>query len=151
MAQLFIPSIAVAGDPKIDDAVAVPPLDERATLYLLPGVGDGTGVGVGLGLGATVGVGLGATVGLVLGWPVFLWLGFAGLLLLGCLMIDGLRMVRGNAKDLVLPPPGSDEFIFLARRVGYTVPRNGRQRRRGNRPRHQRQHLCRRHRPGRRG
>lgn len=37
------------------------------------------------------------------------------------MLIDGLRMVRGNAKDLVLPPPGSDEFIFLARRVGYTT------------------------------
>ena len=34
-------------------------------------------------------------------------------------LIDGLRMVRGNTKDLVLPPPDSDEFIFLARRVGY--------------------------------
>ena len=30
-------------------------------------------------------------------------------------------MVRGNAKDLVLPPPDSEEFIFLARRVGYTT------------------------------
>lgn len=36
-------------------------------------------------------------------------------------LIDGLRMVRGHAKDLVLPPPDSDEFIFLARRVGYTT------------------------------
>ena len=36
-------------------------------------------------------------------------------------LIDGLRMVRGNAKDLVLPPADSDEFIFLARRVGYTT------------------------------
>lgn len=35
------------------------------------------------------------------------------------MLIDGLRMVRGNAKDLVLPPPDSDEFIFLARRIGY--------------------------------
>ncbi|MCP9465294.1 MAG: hypothetical protein NNA25_10940 [Nitrospira sp.] len=35
------------------------------------------------------------------------------------LLIDGLRMVRGNTRDLVLPPPGSDEFVFLARRVGY--------------------------------
>ena len=34
-------------------------------------------------------------------------------------LIDGLRMVRGNAKDRVLPPTDSDEFIFLARRVGY--------------------------------
>lgn len=37
------------------------------------------------------------------------------------MLIDGLRMVRGNAKDLVLPPIGSDEFIFLSRRVGYTT------------------------------
>lgn len=36
-------------------------------------------------------------------------------------LIDGLRMVRGNAKDLVLPPADSEEFIFLARRVGYTT------------------------------
>jgi glutamate-ammonia-ligase adenylyltransferase len=36
-------------------------------------------------------------------------------------LIDGLRMVRGNAKDRVLPPPDSDDFIFLARRVGYTT------------------------------
>ncbi len=35
------------------------------------------------------------------------------------MLIDGLRMVRGNTKDLVLPPADSDEFIFLARRVGY--------------------------------
>ncbi len=34
-------------------------------------------------------------------------------------LIDGLRMVRGHAKDLVLPLPDSDEFIFLARRIGY--------------------------------
>jgi glutamate-ammonia-ligase adenylyltransferase len=37
------------------------------------------------------------------------------------MVIDGLRMVRGNTKDLVLPPQDSDEFIFLARRVGYTT------------------------------
>lgn len=37
------------------------------------------------------------------------------------MLIDGLRMVRGNAKDRVLPPMDSDEFIFLARRVGYTT------------------------------
>lgn len=30
-------------------------------------------------------------------------------------------MARGNAKDLVLPPPNSGEFIFLARCVGYTT------------------------------
>ena len=37
------------------------------------------------------------------------------------MLIDGLRMVRGNAKDLVLPPTDSEEFIFLARRVGDTT------------------------------
>ena len=37
------------------------------------------------------------------------------------MLIDGLRIVRGNAKDLVLPPSNSEEFIFLARRVGYTT------------------------------
>lgn len=29
-------------------------------------------------------------------------------------------MKHGNAKDLVLPPD-SEEFIFLARRIGYTT------------------------------
>lgn len=33
-------------------------------------------------------------------------------------LIDGLRIVRGNAQDLVLPPSGSDEMVFLARRLG---------------------------------
>jgi [glutamine synthetase] adenylyltransferase / [glutamine synthetase]-adenylyl-L-tyrosine phosphorylase len=37
------------------------------------------------------------------------------------MLIDGLRMVRGHAKDLVLPVADSDEFIFLARRVGYAT------------------------------
>lgn len=37
------------------------------------------------------------------------------------MLIDGLRMVRGNAKDRVLPSIDSDEFVFLARRVGYTT------------------------------
>ena len=37
------------------------------------------------------------------------------------LLIDGLRIVRGNAKDLVLPPSDSDAFVFLARRLGYTT------------------------------
>jgi glutamate-ammonia-ligase adenylyltransferase len=37
------------------------------------------------------------------------------------ILIDGLRMVRGNAKDLVLPPADSEEFVSLARRVGYTT------------------------------
>ena len=33
---------------------------------------------------------------------------------------DGLRMVRGNARDLLLPAAGSEELGFLARRLGYT-------------------------------
>ncbi|HET8580195.1 MAG TPA: hypothetical protein VFL31_04280, partial [Nitrospiraceae bacterium] len=37
------------------------------------------------------------------------------------LLIDGLRIVRGNAKDLLLPPSDSDAFVFLARRLGYTT------------------------------
>ena len=37
------------------------------------------------------------------------------------LLIDGLRIVHGNAKDLVLPPSDSDAFVFLARRLGYTA------------------------------
>ena len=37
------------------------------------------------------------------------------------ILVDGLRMVRGNTKDLVLPPPDSEEFVGLARRVGYTT------------------------------
>jgi glutamate-ammonia-ligase adenylyltransferase len=34
-------------------------------------------------------------------------------------LIDSLRVVRGNAKDLTVPPAGSDEFAFLARRLRY--------------------------------
>ncbi len=34
-------------------------------------------------------------------------------------LIDALRIVRGNAKDLLLPDPDRDEFIFLARRMGF--------------------------------
>jgi [glutamine synthetase] adenylyltransferase / [glutamine synthetase]-adenylyl-L-tyrosine phosphorylase len=34
-------------------------------------------------------------------------------------LIDGLRVVRGNAKDLTVPPDDSEEFAFLARRLGY--------------------------------
>jgi [glutamine synthetase] adenylyltransferase / [glutamine synthetase]-adenylyl-L-tyrosine phosphorylase len=37
-------------------------------------------------------------------------------------LIDGLRMVRGNAEDLVLPDESSDEYKFLARRLGYHDP-----------------------------
>jgi len=35
-------------------------------------------------------------------------------------LINGLRMLRGSAKDLYLPPPSSDEYTHLARRTGYT-------------------------------
>lgn len=38
-------------------------------------------------------------------------------------LIDALRIVRGHAKDLVVPPPESDAFVFLARRLGYTSER----------------------------
>ncbi|MDD9948874.1 MAG: hypothetical protein OXU48_05015, partial [candidate division Zixibacteria bacterium] len=34
-------------------------------------------------------------------------------------LINALRMVRGNARDLVLPDRSSQEFLFLARRLGY--------------------------------
>lgn len=34
-------------------------------------------------------------------------------------LIDALRIVRGNAYDLILPPSGSDGMIFLARRLGF--------------------------------
>jgi [glutamine synthetase] adenylyltransferase / [glutamine synthetase]-adenylyl-L-tyrosine phosphorylase len=34
-------------------------------------------------------------------------------------LTDGLRMVRGHARDLELPAGESDEFRFLARRLGY--------------------------------
>jgi glutamate-ammonia-ligase adenylyltransferase len=34
-------------------------------------------------------------------------------------LIQGLRIVRGNAKDLTVPDVDSDQFAFLARRLGY--------------------------------
>ncbi len=34
-------------------------------------------------------------------------------------LIVTLRVVRGSAKDLTIPPYGSDEFQFLARRLRY--------------------------------
>ncbi len=34
-------------------------------------------------------------------------------------LINGLRMLRGSAKDLFLPRVGSDEYTHLARRTGY--------------------------------
>jgi len=34
-------------------------------------------------------------------------------------LINALRMVRGNAKDLTVPPPEEEAFAFLARRLNY--------------------------------
>lgn len=34
-------------------------------------------------------------------------------------MIDALRMVRGDARDLAIPDPATDEFEYLAGRLGY--------------------------------
>ena len=34
-------------------------------------------------------------------------------------LIDALRIVRGHARDLTVPAPESEEFVFLARRLGY--------------------------------
>ena len=34
-------------------------------------------------------------------------------------LIDSMRMVRGNAKDITVPPHDSEEFAFLARRLRY--------------------------------
>ncbi|MFH1488451.1 MAG: glutamate-ammonia-ligase adenylyltransferase [Pseudomonadota bacterium] len=34
-------------------------------------------------------------------------------------LINGMRMLRGSARDLFLPPVESDEFAHLARRMGY--------------------------------
>ncbi len=34
-------------------------------------------------------------------------------------LIEALRIVRGNAEDLTVPPEGSEEFAYLARRLGY--------------------------------
>ena len=33
-------------------------------------------------------------------------------------VIDALRMVRGDASDLTVPEPDTDEFLYLARRLG---------------------------------
>jgi glutamate-ammonia-ligase adenylyltransferase len=38
-------------------------------------------------------------------------------------VIDGLRMVRGNAKDLTLPGEQTQELFYLARRLDYADPR----------------------------
>ncbi len=41
-------------------------------------------------------------------------------------LINALRMVRGHAKDLTVPPAGSDEFVFMARRLsGALAPQSG--------------------------
>ncbi len=39
-------------------------------------------------------------------------------------LIDALRIVRGDASDLVLPPETSEEFKSLARRLGYSGERS---------------------------
>jgi glutamate-ammonia-ligase adenylyltransferase len=35
-------------------------------------------------------------------------------------LIDSMRVVRGNSKDVTVPPFGSEEFAFLARRLRYS-------------------------------
>ena len=40
-------------------------------------------------------------------------------------LINGLRMLRGNAQDLFLPPKRSTEFAHLARRMGYREDDDG--------------------------
>ena len=37
-------------------------------------------------------------------------------------LIDALRVVRGNAKDVTIPPATSREFDYLSRRLGYGSP-----------------------------
>jgi glutamate-ammonia-ligase adenylyltransferase len=37
-------------------------------------------------------------------------------------LIDALRVVRGNAKDLTIPLSDSREFAYLTRRLGYDTP-----------------------------
>jgi [glutamine synthetase] adenylyltransferase / [glutamine synthetase]-adenylyl-L-tyrosine phosphorylase len=39
-------------------------------------------------------------------------------------LIDALRIVRGHARDLTVPPQKSEEFVFLARRLGYGADAN---------------------------
>jgi glutamate-ammonia-ligase adenylyltransferase len=38
------------------------------------------------------------------------------------MLIDALRVVRGHAKDLTLPPFDSDEFVLLSRRMRALEP-----------------------------
>ena len=37
-------------------------------------------------------------------------------------LVSALRVVHGHAKDLVVPPQGSDEFALLARRLRRSLP-----------------------------
>ena len=37
-------------------------------------------------------------------------------------LVDALRVVRGNARELILPDRSSEEFKYLARRMGYLSP-----------------------------
>jgi glutamate-ammonia-ligase adenylyltransferase len=37
------------------------------------------------------------------------------------ILINALRILRGNARDLVVPERNSEEFLFLARRMGYPM------------------------------
>jgi glutamate-ammonia-ligase adenylyltransferase len=39
-------------------------------------------------------------------------------------VIDALRAVRGNARDLTLPDPASADFRYLSRRLGFAAPEN---------------------------
>ncbi|WP_343425089.1 hypothetical protein [Candidatus Amarolinea dominans] len=36
-------------------------------------------------------------------------------------LVNALRMVRGNTKDLTVPPAASEEYRFLADRLGYSA------------------------------
>ncbi len=47
------------------------------------------------------------------------WIDFHEAYLFLRALIDALRIVRGHAKDLILPEVQSEEFTFLARRMGY--------------------------------
>jgi glutamate-ammonia-ligase adenylyltransferase len=40
-------------------------------------------------------------------------------------LIDALRIVRGHARELTVPASDSEEFVFLARRLGYGPNVNG--------------------------
>jgi glutamate-ammonia-ligase adenylyltransferase len=39
------------------------------------------------------------------------------------LLIDALRMVRGDARDLTVPQADTEDFRFLSRRLGYPQPK----------------------------